>query len=92
MGKVASMALGWRGHSERGGVSTTRTICLKCGSNRLRWLTLRKGRIPVDVLQCQNCGTANAEEDWMPPLPRSRWGNAGTAAAAASWIRAATVG
>lgn len=32
-------------------------------------MTLRKGRIPVDVLQCQSCGIAVAEEDWMPPLP-----------------------
>ena len=49
-------------------MSTTRTICLKCSSDQLRWLTLRKGRIPVDVLQCQVCGTPNAEEDWEPPL------------------------
>lgn len=44
------------------------TTCPKCGSNQLRWLTLRKGRIPVDVLQCQSCGIAVSEEDWMPPL------------------------
>ena len=43
--------------------------CPKCGSNQLRWLTLRKGRIPVDVLQCQSCGIAVGEEDWMAPLP-----------------------
>jgi tetratricopeptide (TPR) repeat protein len=49
-------------------VSETRTKCVKCGSDQLRWLTLRKGRIPVDVLQCQKCGVANAEEDWMAPL------------------------
>lgn len=49
-------------------MSETRTKCVKCGSDQLRWLTLRKGRIPVDVLQCQSCGVANAEEDWMPPL------------------------
>ncbi|HHO51503.1 MAG TPA: hypothetical protein ENK18_11660 [Deltaproteobacteria bacterium] len=49
-------------------MSTTRTNCLKCGLEQLRWVTLRKGRIPVDVLQCQSCGIANAEEDWMPPL------------------------
>ncbi|MEN0061735.1 MAG: zinc ribbon domain-containing protein [Myxococcota bacterium] len=49
-------------------MSTTRTNCLKCSSDQLRWLTLRKGRIPVDVLQCQVCGTPNAEEDWEPPL------------------------
>jgi len=42
--------------------------CPKCGSNQLRWMTLRRGRVPVDVLQCQSCGVAVAEEDWMPPL------------------------
>ena len=31
-------------------------------------MTLRRGRVPVDVLQCQSCGVAVAEEDWMPPL------------------------
>lgn len=44
------------------------TKCTKCASTKLRWVTLRKGRIPVDVLQCQSCGAALAEEDWMPPL------------------------
>lgn len=43
--------------------------CPKCGSDQLRWLTLRKGRIPVDVLQCQKCGVGVAEEDWMAPVP-----------------------
>jgi len=31
-------------------------------------MTLRRGRVPVDVLQCQSCGVAVAEEDWMAPL------------------------
>jgi len=31
-------------------------------------MTLRRERVPVDVLQCQNCGVAVAEEDWMAPL------------------------
>jgi len=31
-------------------------------------MTLRRDRVPVDVLQCQNCGVAVAEEDWMAPL------------------------
>jgi tetratricopeptide (TPR) repeat protein len=31
-------------------------------------MTLRKGRIPVDVLQCTSCGVALVEEDWMAPL------------------------
>lgn len=44
------------------------TKCPKCASTQLRWVTLRKGRIPVDVMQCQSCGTAVSEEDWMPPL------------------------
>jgi hypothetical protein len=47
---------------------TTATKCPKCAATQLRWVTLRKGRIPVDVLQCQSCGTAVSEEDWMPPL------------------------
>ncbi|MEZ4237955.1 MAG: hypothetical protein R3F59_17785 [Myxococcota bacterium] len=44
------------------------TVCPKCGSTDLRWLTLRKGRIPVDVLQCQSCSIGVAEEDWVAPL------------------------
>ncbi|MEQ1502555.1 MAG: zinc ribbon domain-containing protein [Myxococcota bacterium] len=44
------------------------TVCPKCGSTQLRWLTLRKNRVPVDVLQCQACNTAVAEDDWMVPL------------------------
>jgi tetratricopeptide (TPR) repeat protein len=44
------------------------TVCPKCGSTELRWLTLRKGRIPVDVLQCQACSIGVAEDDWVAPL------------------------
>jgi len=29
---------------------------------------VRNGRVPVDTLQCQNCGITIAEEDWMVPL------------------------
>jgi hypothetical protein len=47
---------------------SSQSKCPKCASTQLRWVTLRKGRIPVDVLQCQSCGTAVSEEDWMPPL------------------------
>lgn len=47
---------------------TLPTACTKCGSTELRWLTLRKGRIPVDVLQCQACSSGVAEDDWMAPL------------------------
>jgi tetratricopeptide (TPR) repeat protein len=47
---------------------TQPTQCSKCGSNDLRWTTLRKGRAPVDVLQCRACGTAAAEDSWDPPL------------------------
>ncbi len=31
-------------------------------------MTLRRERVPVDVLQCQSCGVAVSEEDWMAPL------------------------
>jgi len=31
-------------------------------------MTLRRDRVPVDVLQCQNCGVPVLEEDWMAPL------------------------
>lgn len=41
--------------------------CPKCQSPKLRWITLRK-HVPVDTLQCQSCGVAIAEEDWMAPL------------------------
>lgn len=44
------------------------TVCPKCSSTELRWLTLRKGRIPIDVLQCQACSVGVAEEDWVAPL------------------------
>jgi tetratricopeptide (TPR) repeat protein len=41
--------------------------CQKCGSSNFRWVTMRRD-VPVDVLQCQDCGTSFAEEDWVPPL------------------------
>lgn len=44
------------------------TTCPSCRSNQLRWITLRKGRIPVDVLQCTACNSGVVEEDWFPPL------------------------
>ncbi|MEQ1570327.1 MAG: hypothetical protein ABMA64_32130 [Myxococcota bacterium] len=44
------------------------TLCPKCGSDSLRWITLRRGRVPVDVLQCQACSVGVTEEDWMAPL------------------------
>lgn len=44
------------------------TRCPKCGSEDLRWATLRKGRMPVDVLQCRTCNTAAVEDSWDPPL------------------------
>jgi len=49
-------------------VAAQPTRCPKCGSEELRWATLRKGRLPVDVLQCRKCGTAAAEDTWDPPL------------------------
>ena len=49
-------------------MSNQASNCPKCGSNQLRWLTLRRGRVPVDVLQCQSCGVAVLEEDWMAPV------------------------
>ena len=42
-------------------------ICKKCGSPNLRWTTIRR-HVPVDVLQCEACGTLNTEEDWIAPL------------------------
>lgn len=42
-------------------------VCSKCGESKLRWVTLRR-HVPVDVLQCQNCGHAEMEEDWYAPL------------------------
>lgn len=41
--------------------------CTKCASTQLRWATMRRN-VPFDLLQCQNCGTVVAQEDWMPPL------------------------
>lgn len=41
--------------------------CPKCASSNIRWVTLRR-TVPVDVLQCQDCGHALAEEDWVAPL------------------------
>lgn len=41
--------------------------CPKCGSGNLRWVTMRRS-VPVDVLQCQQCSTPLAEEDWIAPL------------------------
>ena len=41
--------------------------CPKCQSPKLRWITVRK-QVPVDVLQCQNCGVTVVEEDWVAPL------------------------
>lgn len=42
--------------------------CPSCNANQLRWITLRKGRIPIDVLQCTACNVGVVEEDWVPPL------------------------
>ena len=41
--------------------------CPKCASRNIRWVTLRR-TVPVDVLQCQDCGHSLAEEDWVAPL------------------------
>jgi tetratricopeptide (TPR) repeat protein len=41
--------------------------CPKCNSANIRWVTLRR-QVPLDVLQCQDCNTALAEEDWVSPL------------------------
>lgn len=41
--------------------------CPKCQSPELRWVTLRKS-VPIDTLQCQSCGVAIAEEDWVCPV------------------------
>lgn len=49
-------------------MSDEATNCPKCGSDQLRWMTLRRSRVPVDVLQCQSCGVAVLEEDWMAPI------------------------
>lgn len=48
-------------------MSHAQPTCPKCSSPQLKWVTVRR-RVPVDVLQCQACGTAAAEEDWMLPL------------------------
>ena len=42
-------------------------VCSKCGSTSLKWVTVKR-HVPVDVLQCQRCGTAAVEEDWVAPL------------------------
>ncbi|MCO4746979.1 MAG: tetratricopeptide repeat protein [Proteobacteria bacterium] len=42
-------------------------VCSKCGSTSLKWVTVRR-HVPVDVLQCQRCGTAAVEEDWVAPI------------------------
>lgn len=42
-------------------------VCSKCGSTSLKWVTVRR-HVPVDVLQCQRCGTAAMEEDWVAPV------------------------
>lgn len=47
--------------------------CPKCSSPNIRWVTLRQ-TVCVDVLQCQACGTALAEEDWTAPLLAMRSG------------------
>lgn len=49
-------------------------VCSKCGSNSLRWVTLRR-HVPVDVFQCQNCGHPEMEEDWYAPLAPMMAGN-----------------
>jgi tetratricopeptide (TPR) repeat protein len=41
--------------------------CQKCNSANVRWVTMRR-EVPVDILQCQDCGNTLAEEDWMAPL------------------------
>lgn len=41
--------------------------CPKCNSTSVRWVTMRR-TVPVDVLQCQDCGNTLAEEDWIAPL------------------------
>jgi tetratricopeptide (TPR) repeat protein len=45
----------------------TQASCPKCQSTKLRWLTVKR-QVPIDVLQCQSCGVAIAEEDWVAPL------------------------
>ena len=44
-----------------------RPACGKCGATKFRWSTVRR-HVPVDVLQCQECGNAVVEEDWFAPL------------------------
>jgi tetratricopeptide (TPR) repeat protein len=41
--------------------------CPKCSSANVRWVTMHRA-VPIDVLQCQDCSTTIAEEDWMAPL------------------------
>ncbi len=48
------------------------TKCPKCKAQQAKWVTLRHS-VPVDVFQCQACGTAIEEQDWMAPtLPISK--------------------
>lgn len=42
--------------------------CPRCQAPQLRWATLRR-HVPIDVLQCQNCGHVADQQDWMAPLP-----------------------
>lgn len=42
--------------------------CPKCQATDFRWNTDRRGPVPVDLLQCTQCGTVVAEEDWMCPV------------------------
>lgn len=52
---------------------TAPLACTRCGSENLGWTTLRRHG-PVDVLQCADCGTRLAIEDWTPPLSPLRPG------------------
>ena len=47
--------------------------CPHCQSQNLKWVTLRT-HVPVDVLQCQDCGKPVREEDWTAPLMAMRPG------------------
>lgn len=47
---------------------TPPTQCPACGAAQLRWVTLRRGRVPIDALQCQVCQKLAVEEDWIAPL------------------------
>lgn len=43
--------------------------CPKCNSQNVKWITMRR-TVAIDVLQCKDCGTPIAEEDWQcPSLP-----------------------